>query len=220
VSRLREFATRFPQLLPTNIASATFISQLAHEVVHFPEHEATIKQFLRSKPEFIALCHWNANIDNAWFWRNSDGNLECGLMDWGHVSQMNVAMALWGALSAGEIELWEHHIEQLLRLFIEEYRRCGGPVLEIEELTLHLHLYIAIMGLTWLLDVPALIQAQIPDLAEVKNRFDPRVKSNEAVRARLQMMSNFLNLWQTRHFGRLLARLPASSIQSSSMLNM
>jgi hypothetical protein len=213
VARLREFAARFPQLLPTNIASATFISQLEDEVVHFPEHEAAIKQILRSRPELIALCHWNANIDNAWFWRSSSGDLECGLMDWGHVSQMNVAMALWGALSAGEIELWDHHIDELLTLFVEEYRRCGGPALEIEELTLHLHLYIASMGLAWLLDVPALIQAQIPDLAEVNNRFDARVKNNEAVRARLQMMSNFLNLWQTKHFGGLLARLPASGVQ-------
>ena len=29
----------------------------------------------------IALCHWNANIDNAWFWREPDGALRCGLID-------------------------------------------------------------------------------------------------------------------------------------------
>jgi hypothetical protein len=209
VARFSEFAAKYPRLLPLNITSPGFISQLANEVAQFSEHEAAIKQFLRSKPELIALCHWNANIDNAWFWRTPDRELACGLMDWGHVSQMNVAMALWGALSAAEIELWDHHVEALLGLFAEEYRRCGGPSFDIEDLTLHLHLYIAIMGLAWLLDVPALIQTQIPDLADVESRFDPRIRTNEAVRARLQMMNTFLNLWQTKRFGGLLERYTA-----------
>lgn len=204
VARFSEFATKYPRLLPANITSPAFISRLADEVARFPEHEAAIKQFLHSEPGLIALCHWNANIDNAWFWRDTDGELECGLMDWGHVSQMNVAMALWGALSATDIELWDRHIDELLALFVAEYRRCGGPIIEIEELRLHLHLYIAIMGLAWLLDAPALIGAQMPDLNDVDSRFDPRIKTNEAVRVRLQMMSTFLNLWHRQHFGRLL----------------
>jgi hypothetical protein len=79
VSRFAEFAAKFPQLLPKNITSPDFLSQLAEEVPRFLEHELAIKEFLHSKPEFIALCHWNANVDNAWFWRNARGELECGL---------------------------------------------------------------------------------------------------------------------------------------------
>jgi len=206
VARYSDFAARFPQLLPPDIASPTFIARLADAVVRFPEHESAIKQFLHSRPEFIALCHWNANVDNAWFWRNARGELECGLLDWGHVSQMNVAMALWGSLSAADIELWDCHFEELLALFVAEFRHCGGPALDVEELKLHLWLYIALMGLAWLLDVPALVQAQMPCLAEVESRVDPRLKENEAARVRLQMMSTFLHLWNTHDFPAVLAR--------------
>jgi hypothetical protein len=204
VARLSEFAARFPRLLPKNITSAAFISRLSEQVARFPEHQASIREFLRSKPELIALCHWNANIDNAWFWRDARGELQCGLLDWGHVSQMNVAMGLWGSLSGADSSLWDNHLEELLTLFVTEFRDCGGPALEVQELKLHLELYIAIMGLAWLLDSPPLIQAQIPDLAEVQSRFDPRFKASEFARAQLQMMTTFLSQWETQDFGKVL----------------
>jgi hypothetical protein len=207
VARFADFAAKFPQLLPKSLTSSKFTTQLAREVAQFPEHEFAIKQFLQSQPQLIALCHWNANVDNAWFWRNAQGQLECGLLDWGHVSQMNVAMALWGAFSGAEIELWDHHLDELLTLFVAEFRRSGGPPLEVEELKLHLHLYIAIMGLAWLMDAPALIQVQIPDLAAAADRFDPRFEANETARVQLHMMTTFLHLWDTRDFGSLLSRL-------------
>ena len=206
VARYREFAANFPQLLPKNITSSVFISQLAQQAARFPEHDAAIKKLLHSKPELIALCHWNANVDNAWFWRNAQGELDCGLLDWGHVSQMNVAMALWGSLSGAETELLNNHLDALLALFVAEFRSCGGPTVDVQELKFHLDLYIAMMGLAWLMDAPPLIQAQIPDLAAVENRFDPRFKKNETARAQLHLMTTFLNLWQTRDFGRVLDR--------------
>jgi hypothetical protein len=207
VSRFADFAARFPGLLPKNITSPGFIRRLGEEVLQFPGAESAIRQFLGSRPELIALCHWNANVDNAWFWRNSLGELECGLLDWGQVGQMNVAMALWGSFSAAEIDLWDQHLDALLIVFVTELRAAGGPALAVQELKLHLHLYIAIMGLTWLLDVPALIHPRLPAPGGIDSRFDPRVESDEAIRVRLQMMSTFLNLWDTQDFGSCIARM-------------
>jgi hypothetical protein len=204
VTRFADFATRFPQLLPHNLTRPTFLTRLAAEVGLFPKQEAAIKQDLQNNADLIALCHWNANVDNAWFWRDARGELQCGLLDWGNVSRMNVAMALWGALSAAEIDLWDRHIDGLLTLFIQELCDFGGPHLDIAELTRHLHLYILMMGLGWLLDSPAVIQAQMPDLHCVLSRFDPRFEANETARVQLHMLTTFLNLWDTRDFGHLL----------------
>jgi hypothetical protein len=128
-------------------------------------------------------------------------------MDWGHVSQMNVAMALWGCLSGAEVEIWNNDLDELLALFAAEFRGCGGPVLDVQELKLHLELYIAMMGVAWLMDAPALILNEIPDLATAANRFDPRFAASELARAQLHMMTVFLNLWQTQDFGRLAREL-------------
>jgi hypothetical protein len=206
VARLCDFAAAYPRLLPENIRAPQFLDRLARDVPRFPEQDPRIKGLLRSTPDFIALCHWNANVDNAWFWRNAEGWLECGLMDWGHVSQMNVAMSLWGALSAAEISLWDAHLDELLALFAGEFESCGGPALDVGGLKLQLLLHVAQMGLAWLLDAPALIQRTVPDLAEVESRYDPRIKENELARAQLHMLGVFLNLWETQDIGAVLDR--------------
>jgi hypothetical protein len=63
------------------------------------------------------------------------------------------------------------------------------------------------MGLAWLLDAPPLIQRLVPDLADVEDRFDKRISDNETARAQLQIMTVFLNLWETQDMGALLGGL-------------
>jgi hypothetical protein len=65
-------------------------------------------------------------------------------------------------------------------------------------------LYVGIMAVAWLLDVPALIRSRFGDAAASLDRMDSPIKDDEGVRAPLQMFTNALNLWETRHFGDLL----------------
>jgi hypothetical protein len=201
IGRLVEFAPRHPHLLAPGLDDAAFLARFAHEAPQAWAQQAAIKRFLNSNPELIALCHWNANIDNAWFFRDANGQVACGLMDWGHVSQMNIAMSLWGSLSGAELGIWDDHFDALLELFHDQYRECGGPPIDTRELCLHLWLYVALMGLTWMLDVPALLQKRVPNLETVESRFDERIKQNELVRTQLHMMNTFLHLWQVKDFG-------------------
>ncbi len=130
--------------------------------------------YLAGQPDYIALCHWNANVDNAWFWRDTGDALHCGLMDWGCVGQMNVAMALWGAMSGAETDLWDHHLDELLDVFASEVRRCGGPDLRVSELSRQVMLYVGIMTVAWLLDIPALIGKRFGDQAHGADPEGPR----------------------------------------------
>ncbi|MGO4442043.1 hypothetical protein AB4Z42_01665 [Mycobacterium sp. 2YAF39] len=197
VDRFAELATAQPGLLPANLRSPDFISRLRLEVVRFGEDENAIWDWLSADPDYVALCHWNANVDNAWFWRR-DGDLECGLMDWGCAGQMNVAMAIWGAMCSAETELWDDHLDGLLDVFVKEFTAAGGPALTSAVVKQHLMLYAAIMGLAWLLDVPSYLLRLLPD--RVEDRFDPQIADNEQARSRLLMMTNFLNLWETSDF--------------------
>ena len=197
VDRLAEFAAAQPTLLPANLRSPAFISRLRREVVLFPHREDAIWDWLAADPDYVALCHWNANVDNAWFWRR-DGHLECGLMDWGCAGQMNVAMAIWGAMCSAETSLWDNHIDGLLDVFLQEFVAAGGPALASTVMKQHLMLYAAIMGLAWLLDVPSYLLRLLPE--RVADRFDPQIADNEQARSRLLMMTNFLNLWETCDF--------------------
>ena len=197
VDRLAELAAVHPGLLPANVRSPTFISRLRHEVARFPDREDAIWRWLAEHSDYVALCHWNANVDNAWFWRSGD-RLECGLMDWGCVGQMNVAMAIWGAMCSAETAMWDTHLDSLLDVFLTEFSAAGGPVLEPAVMKKHLMLYVAVMGLAWLLDVPSYLLRLLPQ--QVTDRFDPRIADSEQARSRLLMMTNFLNLWETSDF--------------------
>lgn len=193
VDRLAELAVAQPGLLPDNIRSPDFLSRLRREVTRFPEREKAIWRWLAAHSDYVALCHWNANVDNAWFWR-SGGRLECGLMDWGCVGQMNLAMAIWGAMCSAETSMWDGHLDELLEVFLTEFTAAGGPALSSSVLKQHLMLYVAIMGLAWLLDVPSYLLRLLPE--PVADRFDARIAGTEQARSRLLMMTNFLNHWE------------------------
>lgn len=203
VTQLAGFVETHPGLVPANVRSPDFLARLRDEVPWVARHEYTITSQLAVDSEYVALCHWNANIDNAWFWRESASVLCCGLLDWGCVGQMNMGMAIWGAMSGAETGMWNEHFDELLQLFVREVRRCGGPDLEPDRLARHTLLYAAVMGVAWLLDVPALIHARFGANAPA-SRMDPRIRDDESVRAPLQMLANLLNLWERHCVGDLL----------------
>lgn len=208
IDKLEVFSQNYPGLLADNIASGKFIERMRSELPQLLNAQTRIKNCLHQNSDYIGLIHWNANIDNAWFWRDGAGTLHCGLMDWGGVGQMNLGLALWGALSAAETSLWRDHEETLLHQFIADYARAGGPVLELATLQQHLYSACAMMSLSWLMDAPAMIQRGIPNLASVKDRFAPEFETNESPRVQLQMLANFLDLWERRRFVTLPEQLP------------
>lgn len=203
LNQLAEFAGTSPGLLPAGVGTPEFLARLREDASRFARHEHTVSRLLAEDSDYVALCHWNANIDNAWFWRDSSDALCCGLMDWGCVSQMNLGMAIWGAMSGAETGMWDKHLDELLELFVAEIHRYGGPILDPDRLRRHTLRYAAVMGVGWLLDVPALIRKRfgtdVPD-----SRVDPRIRGDESVRAPLQMLSNLLNLWRRYRLGDLL----------------
>jgi hypothetical protein len=207
VSRYAGFVAKYPSLLPDDVRAPTFIDRLGDEVVRVAAHADAIRRELSAQDTHVALCHWNANVDNAWFWRDG-GTLHCGLMDWGCVGRMNIAMSLWGALSAASTMLWDDHVDTLLSGYASAFAAAGAEPLDLPTLERHLLLYASLMGVTWLLDAPAYIERQVPELAALDSRYDPRLRDNEVARVQLQMLGNVLGLWARHDIGRLLDELP------------
>lgn len=203
VAQLAAFVDAHRGLVPDDVRSPEFLARLREDVPRVAGHEHAVTRGLAADSDYVALCHWNANVDNAWFWREGDGVLRCGLLDWGCVGQMNMGMALWGAMSGAETSMWDQHLDELLHMFVAEVQRYGGPTLDPDRLRRHTLLYAAVMGVAWLLDVPALIHKRF-GTAPPESRTDPRIRDDESVRAPLQMLSNLLSLWRRHRVGDLL----------------
>ena len=114
------------------------------------------------------------------------------------------SMAIWGSLSAAETDLWNSHFNEFLELFCNEVHASGGPALDPAELERQVTLYTVLMGVTWLMDVPALVRSKTP---HATRRTDASIKEVEGVRAPLQMLTNVLNLWSSRDVGEALRGL-------------
>jgi len=179
---------------------------LRGQVAHYA---AFAKRFLHADPAFIALSHFNANIDNAWFWRDASGALQCGLFDWQRARPMNLAYALWGGLCGASLEIWDRHLDELLDVFGREFHRHGGPRLDLGELRLHLHLYVATIGLAGLIQAPAIVRSYLPEAEHAAGPLDPVFHRSEAARSFLHIFTAFLNLRQTQDFGNSLDRVLA-----------
>jgi len=196
IARLKAFAHDCPQLFADADFSSAALDRFEAEAQRFLRQEMAIKRFLHDDPDLLALCHWNANIDNAWFWREADGRLACGLIDWGSVGTMNLGMSLWGCLSGARTPMWTARLDSWLDLYVDAFRAAGGPAIDSRRLRQHLLLYAAMMGLAYLLDAPARIRKEVPECTRVSGPLDARFMASETARTQRLMLTNLVNLWQ------------------------
>lgn len=80
--KLQDFAAVMPQLFQDGLGDADFLARFAQEAPLVLEKEQAIRDYLDADDDYVALCHWNMNLDNAWFEREGQG-LQAGLLDWG-----------------------------------------------------------------------------------------------------------------------------------------
>ncbi len=203
INRVAEFFLQYPHLAPSHIADRAFLDRFCADAPLVVEQQEAIWRFLHSRPDMIALCHMNANIDNAWFWREPDGALEAGLIDWGSVGKMSVASSIWGCIGAAEPETHDRHLDTLLDIFIAEYVREGGPMLDRVELALHLETHVMMSALGMTTAPPALLR-EVPDPNVAADRYDPVFTVNETARVQLKITVSLLNMWERRNLGRRL----------------
>lgn len=203
INRLTEFIQQYPHLVPAHIADRAFLDGFCADAPLAATLQEDIWRFVHSQPDLIALCHMNANIDNAWFWREPDGTLRSGLIDWGGVGQMSVASSIWGCVGAAEPEMHDRHLDELLDIFVAEYERAGGPALDRREFAQHLELHVMMSALHMTTAPPAILR-EVPDPGVAADRYDAIFTANETARVQLKVTISLLNMWQRRDLGRLL----------------
>lgn len=199
--RMFDFVERYPQLFPEQIRDPALREQFIADLPDVLTQQATIRKILYGNPDLIAFAHWNANIDNCWFWRDDQGELHCGFMDWANASPISVAQSISGAISGAEPELWNDHLDELLGVFIEEYAACGGPHLNLEELRLHVLLIVVMSGVAFSMRAPVAIEREIADVDALESDRDEQFKRHENARIQLHMMTKMLNVWHAYRLG-------------------
>lgn len=206
LENLRRFAAEAPRLFPESLRDPDFLAEFCAAAPLALEKETAVRARLNHAADFIALCHWNLNLDNAWFAPGADG-LAVGLLDWGATAQMNLAQSFFGMICAAELPFIDRHRDDLLALWAREYREAGGPAINAVELCEHYRLAVSVLGIAWMIDAPSLVMAQVPEWRALEDRFDPRLEGNFLARAQRQLLMVFLHEWRALDLGRALAEL-------------
>jgi hypothetical protein len=200
VWRYGSFARLCPQLMPAHLTTGEFLERFERDAMIVYRRQQEIRRYLHSDPDYIALSHFNSNIDNAWFWRDASGELHCGLFDWQRARQLNLGYALWGGLCGAGFDIWRHQLTSLLQNFARDVHALGGPALEPTLLRSHLELYAATIGLAGLMETPELVLKHVPAAARTVGPLDPLILSSEAARSFLHIFTNFLNVFYRADF--------------------
>lgn len=216
IARIRELAAEKPLFFPDGVADPAFLDRFAEDVQIVRRLESAIRLHLNLQRDYVALCHWNMNVDNGWFWRDEQGELQVGLMDWGSVGQMHLAQAFFGMTCGALPGFLNDHRDELIAILAAEYARLGGPAIAPEVLAEQVRLAIAVLGVAWLLDAPEIIRREVPELGDVEVAQDPRLRGNFLARAQLQLLVTLLNEWRETGIGDAVRRFEAASLVDSA----
>lgn len=208
LAKLKDFAARAPQLLPDGLHDPVFLDAFGAGALQLLDKERALWQKLYGHDDAIALVHWNMNPDNAWFWRDADGVMQSGQLDWGGVGQANLAQSYFGMLCAAETDFLAQHDADLQALLLGEYARLGGPAVDPAAFDLDVKIAIGLLGTAWMLDAPALVEAELPEYTDLSDRTDPRLRALFLPRAQLQLLCLFLSEWRRKDIGAAIAAVP------------
>jgi hypothetical protein len=70
------------QLFPPDVASKDYLATFSKQLQHAATLGDKLMAHLLSDPDYQAYMHPNLNIDNAYWWRDENGVLDAGLIDW------------------------------------------------------------------------------------------------------------------------------------------
>mmetsp|Transcript_87776 Transcript_87776/g.272830 ORF Transcript_87776/g.272830 Transcript_87776/m.272830 type:complete len:484 (+) Transcript_87776:198-1649(+) len=124
-------------IVPSDVCDESKLQRMKEEIVEmsiFLGDFTGCYQFNDS--DYIALMHPGCTTDNAFFWRDEYGHLDCGLLDWGAFHRHPFCMWFDRCLNIVDPGMLQEREHDILLSFVTEYQRCGGPKLSIQEVVL------------------------------------------------------------------------------------
>eukprot|EP00931_Biecheleriopsis_adriatica_P066385 TRINITY_DN40760_c0_g1_i1.p1 TRINITY_DN40760_c0_g1~~TRINITY_DN40760_c0_g1_i1.p1 ORF type:complete len:738 (-),score=146.31 TRINITY_DN40760_c0_g1_i1:36-2249(-) len=130
-----------PSMMPSFMLEEGRLEKVKKELLEmFPHFRGMSGHYQWNNPDYVAAMHVNLQADNAFFWRDEYGDLACGVLDWGGFSRSAFCLNFLGCLAGADPDVLMAHEEGIIRCFRDEYHRCGGPLLALDELRSRYHL--------------------------------------------------------------------------------
>jgi len=135
--------------------------------------------YINVDPSLFSMVHSNLAADNAWYWQDDKGELQCGLLDWGGASHQNVAKSTLMSWTMAEPEMLLEHFDDLAQAFVDGVKDADGPPsITFEEFKTCVSICFAITNPGCGSNVMQLMKIMPKaDWAKIKDRWDPVVNN-------------------------------------------
>ncbi len=186
-----------PQLFVDGSVDAAFLARWREDVLFGLEHQREIGRYLVADVDYTGLCHPNLNIDNAWYWRDTEGDLRTGWLDLGGFGQMSLAQALNSMPMMSEPERYASIRSAILETFVTTCGAEGGPALDPEELRLQYTAAVLSVSLGLIVGSAEGFLSQVAegDFATMSDWRDPRLQES-GLAAGIVWIDNVLRRWR------------------------
>lgn len=118
---------------PAELTEPAFLDALYDCCVDAVCYKDDIFMYCFLFPDMIALQHSNLQSDNAYYWRNKEGEMDCGIIDWGGAAPGHFCIRFTSSITSAEGDVLDEHEDGLLQCFIDEYYQECGIKLDFEE---------------------------------------------------------------------------------------
>lgn len=196
----QDFVTKVaPQYFPADLVEKKFRDKVFKEVNEMAHYIMEIGFYSSMMPEYFSLAHPNAQIDNAFFWRDHSGEIMAGLTDFGSMSHVQMPNMLQGGWCGAEPEHMDEHEEKLTRCFLDEYEKAGGGKLDFETFfnTLKINQAMTFCGCCANLGGVYRIMPKA-EWKNIKSRFEPKIDNTFLLRCYTVQIIFLLALWRKR----------------------
>jgi len=197
-SQAIEFVLTAKGIFPDLASDIDYLKQWFRETTEVAYDSWEVKIYVSLDPAFTSLLHGNLAADNAWYWRNGEGVLEAGLLDFGGCGHTNIAANMYMSWIMGEPQMLRDHWQDLARAFVEGVRDGGGPE-SITEEQMRVCVALSMASSNPLVggNVQQLLKImKKPEWAEVKDRWDPVVNERFLPRNYTCAIRTAMTIWR------------------------
>jgi len=199
-------STTAPWFFSKKAISKANLDKLKSDLWKAAPYFEDIKAYVGNTSDFQGVQHGNLQSDNAYFWRDENGELDCGVFDFGGLGRgPSYVGNFMGCLSGADAPLLLENEESFMKTFAETFHRYGGPQVDVEELLMRWRLFWLMCAsdtCSWI-ERDALREIPEAEWKSIKSRHDPKFMDTWNARCRTTTFISCLEYWPNRDLGKI-----------------
>jgi hypothetical protein len=185
-----------PGAFPKELTQKKYLDTFNTEATDMSKYCNEMSFYLYAMREYFSLCHPNAQVDNAFYWKTASGETQCGLLDWGGVNFNNIPTCIGNGWMGAEPEVMEEHEKKLVELFCDEYEKASGFRFDADHMHLCLKLSQCVVFYGCCANIGMCLRIFKKDeWGKMKGRKDPRIDENFLLRCYFVQVHLWLKMW-------------------------